>query len=68
MLARIATAADARTCAERDLARADRAFHHAVLVTHECGASLRSIRDASGRAASHERIRRIVAAAKEGGD
>lgn len=67
-LSRVATMAEERDRAARDLARADRAFRAAVRAAHKRGASLRAIRDASGGAVSHESIRRILAAAaQEGG-
>jgi hypothetical protein len=67
-LARVAATAKERQGAERQLARADRAFRRTVLAAYKRGASLRAIRDASGRTLSHEGIRRIIAAAaREGG-
>lgn len=65
-LSQVAEAAKARESAEREFARADRAFRSAVLAAHKRGASLRAIRDASGGALSHEGIRRLLAAAQEG--
>jgi hypothetical protein len=62
-LSRVATAAKARQRAERELARSDRAFRATVLAAHKRGASLRAIRDAAGGTVSHEKVRRIVAAA-----
>ena len=66
-LSRVAETAKAKRRAERELARADRAFHAAVLAAHKRGASLRTIRDAAQGAVSHESIRRIIASAQEGG-
>lgn len=66
-LSRVADTAEARKQAARDLSRANRAFRSAVLAAHKRGASLRAIRDAAGGTISHEQIRRILAAAQEGG-
>jgi hypothetical protein len=66
-LSRVTETAKARARAEREFARADRAFRAAVLAAHNQGASLRAIRDASGGTLSHEGIRRVLAAAQKGG-
>jgi hypothetical protein len=65
-LSRVVTTAKAREQAAREVARADRAVHAALVAARMQGASLRAIRDAAGGTISHERIRRIVAAAQKG--
>ena len=65
-LFRVVTTAKAREQAAREAARADRAFHAALVAAHRRGTSLRAIRDAAGGTISHEHIRRIVAAAQKG--
>ena len=65
-LSRVVATAKAREQAAREAARADRAFHAALVAAHRRGTSLRAIRDAAGGTISHEHIRRIVAAAQKG--